>query len=93
VIVRDLDVVSVTFAPDKADSPLVVDPDAMLTGAVSLQSLQSIARGHSQIMQAHGSIEHQQLLATRPPNVTPKPFRRDILEDGLGALIGKGSDH
>jgi hypothetical protein len=93
VIVRDLDVVSVTFVPDKADSPLLVVPHAMLTNSVSPQGFQLIAQRHSQIIQACGSIEHQQLLATRPPNVMPKPFRRHILEDGFGALIGERSDH
>jgi len=43
MIVRYLDVVGVAVAPAEADSPLIVDPDAVLTGAIATQLLQPIA--------------------------------------------------
>ena len=44
MIVDDFDLVALPFAPDEADAPLVVDPDAVLACALSSQSLQAILR-------------------------------------------------
>jgi hypothetical protein len=38
-IVDDFDLVALPFVPDKADAPLVVDPDAVLACALRSQSL------------------------------------------------------
>ncbi len=37
--------------PDKNESPLVIDPDAVLADTVTFQSLQPITGRHSQIVQ------------------------------------------
>jgi hypothetical protein len=60
MIVHDLDVLG-TIAPPKADAPLVVDPDAVLTDAVAAQRFKPITRWNAQIVQSRHSIEKQQL--------------------------------
>ena len=45
VVVHDLDLVDIPLAPLEADSPLVVDPYAVLTGTVALESFQPVAGG------------------------------------------------
>jgi hypothetical protein len=61
VVVGDLNVEGVSITPNKADSPLVVDPDAVLTLAVPFQFLQPIPRRHAQVLERHRSMEQQQL--------------------------------
>ena len=39
MIVDDFDLVALPFVPDKADAPLVIDPDAVLAYALRSQSL------------------------------------------------------
>jgi hypothetical protein len=70
VIVDDLDVRRPRRSPDKADTPLVVDPDAVLASPIVLQRLESIARRHAKIAQRHRRVQHVQL---------PHGYARDAL--------------
>jgi hypothetical protein len=42
MIIDDFDLVALPFVPCEADAPLIVDPDAVLTGPLSFQSFQTI---------------------------------------------------
>jgi hypothetical protein len=44
VVVDDLDLLRARLGPDEADPPLVVDADAVLTGTISLERFQPVAR-------------------------------------------------
>jgi hypothetical protein len=72
MIVDDLNVVGVPFAPDKAKTPLVVDPNAVLPLSVTVQSFQAISRRRHQVPQFRSAVQ----LPKFPP--------RDML-DGLKA--------
>jgi hypothetical protein len=50
MIIDDLDIVSVALAPHETDSPLIVDPDAVLTLAVAAKLLQPVAGRNPQIL-------------------------------------------
>src|ERR1039458_3008281 len=63
VVVHNLDVIRIAFAPVKADPPAVVDPNAVLTGPVALQRLQPVAPNGAQIGEARGAIQPAQPLA------------------------------
>jgi hypothetical protein len=54
VIIRDLDFVRPVNLPDETDAVLIVDPDAVLSDAVTLERLQPIARRDAQIVQVDG---------------------------------------
>jgi hypothetical protein len=43
VVIHDLDVPCLTFAPTKANPPLIINADAMLTASVSLQAFEAVA--------------------------------------------------
>jgi hypothetical protein len=66
VVVHDLDFVRVASIPAKADSPLVVDADAVLPGAPASEFLEPIARGNSEVVERRGRI-HLPQLAKRDP--------------------------
>jgi len=42
VVVHDLYVHRAAFSPDKAEAKLIVDPNAVLPGAITAQRLQSV---------------------------------------------------
>jgi glycerol uptake facilitator-like aquaporin len=44
VIINDLDIISVALNPGKADTPLVINTDAVLSVPVSAQSFKPISR-------------------------------------------------
>jgi hypothetical protein len=57
VIVGDFDVVSIAFLPDKANSPLIVDANAVLSPSIAAQSFQVISWRRSQIAEPNRSIQ------------------------------------
>lgn len=61
MIICDLDTIGISIDPDKAHSPLVVDPDAMLTLTVAFQRFETIGGRHPQIFQSARVVEHTQL--------------------------------
>ena len=54
---RDFNIKSVSVLPRKADSELLVDPNAKLTFSVALQCLKSIARRNAKVVQPCGQLD------------------------------------
>jgi len=44
MVINDLNVVSVTLVPRKANPPLIIDPDAVLPSAIPAQRFQPVSR-------------------------------------------------
>jgi hypothetical protein len=61
VIIYDFNVARVSVMPAKADSPLIVDTDAVPALSVPGKLLQPIARRDSQIRQTNGPVQDPQL--------------------------------
>jgi hypothetical protein len=57
VVVDDLDVFWAEGRPYKTNAELIVDPDAVLTSAILLQSFKPIARRNAQIVQSPGYVQ------------------------------------
>ena len=78
--------------PTEAETELIVDPNAVLSGAVSLERLKPIARWHAQIIEPLGDLQ----LAQLAPRYS---FDVDKASDPLTTRkrrcvgIGKGDDH
>jgi hypothetical protein len=91
MVVDDLDLVRVAIAPGEADPELVVDPNAVLPGAVTLKSFQLVA-GQRQIPQSPGLVDLVQLAPGGPLN-TLEPFRKPVVENRPGFGVAKRPDH
>jgi hypothetical protein len=63
MIVDDLDVESVALFPNEANSPLIINANAVLTLAVASQRFQAIARGSQQVSQRSRAMEVKQFPA------------------------------
>ena len=61
MIVGDLDFECVAVTPYKANPVLIVDPDAVLSGAATLERFQTIARENRQIRKQVSSMNLNEL--------------------------------
>jgi hypothetical protein len=69
VVVHDLDLVGIPISPHKADPPLVVDSNTVLTTPVTTQRFQPIRRRYPQVIEARGGIQHDELAQCRTMEV------------------------
>jgi hypothetical protein len=70
MIVHDLDVVRVGILPPKTDSPLIVDANAVLPGAIAFQLFQTIAGRAPQVVKRLGRIDEDELAQHRTLEIT-----------------------
>jgi hypothetical protein len=63
MVIDDFDVFGAAVRPSEADSPLVVDANAVLSLPVSPQGLQPVSRRNPQIAEAAGNLELAELSA------------------------------
>ena len=91
MVIDDLDPFGAT-APNEANVPLIIDPDAVLPATFSLQRLKAIARRGPQIRKPGRRVQHVELA---------QGHGSDGLEHGngfapikrLGALVVERPDH
>jgi len=57
VIVSDLDIEGVAVVPCEADSPLVVDPNAVLPLSISFQLLQAVSGWSSEVLKRDRAMQ------------------------------------
>jgi len=69
MIVNDFDIMCIHAIPAKANSPLIIYPDAMLPRPVPQQNLQTITRQRTQIINAYSGMNQVQLPPRHPLNV------------------------
>lgn len=93
VVIDDLDVVRVTVTPPEADSPLGIDPKAVLAPPIAAQRLELVGRRNRQVLQISRGIDLLQLhqraslnFARQSPGVLAAP-------NLLGFLATEGFDH
>jgi hypothetical protein len=56
-----LDFSNASFQPYETDSPLIIDPDTVLTLAVPFERFESVGRRDAQISKTSGAVQHSQL--------------------------------
>jgi hypothetical protein len=93
VIVNNFYFNAMVDAPDKADSPLVVDSNAMLARAITFQGFQPIRRGDSQVSKPLCSIEHTQLPTGDRLDLNRQAARYLAVPDAFCFLLAERLDH
>jgi hypothetical protein len=73
--------------PDKADAPLPIDADGVLTLSVAVQRVQVVSWDGAQLIQSFGSMERVQPPLGDPYQVGGKPLGGDQLENLFGTVI------
>ncbi len=92
MIVENFYVIRVPIAPDKADPPLIVDSDRILTVPISSQRLQSIPGKRSQDSQFSRGVELKQF-AQRGSFDGLEPLAVMVVKKLLDLPRGKTEDH
>jgi len=93
VIVRYLYVVSVSAPPSKADAPLIVDPNAVLSCAISFELFKSVSWRKPQVFQPFGCVQYEQLLKCTSMQPWWQSTNVFALEQPLSIAIAKALDH
>jgi hypothetical protein len=93
VIVDDFYLVGSAVSPHEADSPLVIDADAVLTCAAAFEQLQLVSWRSGQIRQAFSLMDLPQLTLRRPLEIVAKPTGEPAMKQRFGIAISEGSDH
>jgi hypothetical protein len=92
MIIDDLDVFRRAFAPDEADSPLIVDPDTVLTLSVTAESLQPVSWHCRHVLQFPGVVQHPKLPPCHTSNVAESAALLAV-KKLLGLFAAEGSYH
>jgi hypothetical protein len=91
VIIYDFNVVGLAVAPDEANPPLIIDPDAMLAGPITFERLEPVAGRNAQILQPPGCMKVEEPAPGHALDRAEPPHGL-ILEEGLGVTAAKRSD-
>jgi hypothetical protein len=97
VIVDYLDLLRAGVGPGEADAVLIIDPDAMLTGSIPDQRLETVARWNPERLEGNRRVETVELPAGDRPKLrwagSPRGFRVPSVKEVCGAGIGERPDH
>jgi hypothetical protein len=92
MIIDDLDAFRRAFVPDEADSPLIVDPDTMLTLPVAAERLKPVAWNRRHVFQLLGIVQHPQLPPCHRSNVAESAALL-AMKKLLSLLAAEGAYH
>jgi len=87
VVVRDCDLFGSCLRPSKADPPLVIDPDAVLTDPVSAELLKPVSRRHLKVSDHFCCIQDRELSQGDPLEITVKLLDPGPLPDSFGLFV------
>ncbi len=73
MVIDNFDIPGVAVLPFEADSPLIIDSDAVLAFPVILQLLEAIAWRDSEVVEADGSVDLEKFSEGHPVD-----FRRQF---------------
>ncbi len=93
MVVNDLDVVRIAIRPAKANPPLVVDPDTVLSSAVALELLEPVPWRHTEVVQGLGGVHGHQLPQHHASEVGRISADRLSVEETGGVAVAEALDH
>lgn len=93
MVVGNLDIGRACGSPVEADSPLVVDTNAVLSFSVAMESFESIPGRRSEVIDGFGSIENQQLAVRGPLQGGSELSYMVPFPDVFGAFVCERPDH
>jgi hypothetical protein len=93
MVVSDLNLEGIASLPYKANAPLVVDADAVLTLAVFRESFRPITRRDAHIVESPGVMQLKQLAIGDPNDIVRNTFDEPAFPSGSRSGIPKRLDH
>ena len=93
MIINNLDLEGIAVSPAKTDSPLVIDANTVLAGAVAFELLQAVAGWDPEIVELLGGIHDAELPEHESVEFGRKASDAFALEQSLRVAIGEAQDH
>jgi hypothetical protein len=93
MVVDDLDLMRAPGVPPEADSPLLVDPNTVLSFSRALECLKAVVWRHSQVIDVCGSIQEPELSYSHPLHRLWEFPRQGPIEDLFGFFALEGPNH
>jgi hypothetical protein len=93
VVVDDLDIERITVLPPEAEAPLIVDANAVLSGAIPFELLQPIAGGNAKVLEPLSRVDQAKLSQHKPLELGRKAADRFAPEQALSVPIGEALNH
>jgi hypothetical protein len=93
VVVGNLNIIGVTIVPSKANPPLIIDSNAVLTLAVSRQSFEPISWGRSEICEVSGIVNLRQLSVGNSHDIPGNTLYVSALPSSLRRGVSERLDH
>jgi hypothetical protein len=93
MIIGDLDVIGSAVPPREADTPLVVDPDRVLTFSAAAQGFELIPGRNSQIVKARRGIQNHKPVSGTVEKLGRKALRLPAIKHSFRHLIVEAPDH
>jgi hypothetical protein len=93
MIVCDLDLICVTVPPLEADSPRIINSDAILSCSISRQLLESIAGRNSEITEVFSGVDNQEPSKSGALKLKGPPPHPLSLKNVLGIRVSETLDH
>jgi hypothetical protein len=84
MVIDDLDVECTAIVPDKTDTPLIVNSNAVLARSLSFESLQRIAGRNLEIAESPSVIDHPQFPPGNMLNIMREPAGSEPTPDQFG---------
>lgn len=93
VVVNDFHGIGVAVTPDKANSPLVIDTDAVLPYAVALEGFKPVPRRDSQILERDRVVKDFELSHGHSLQLGRKTLVPEAIEKPFGHAVFKAANH
>jgi hypothetical protein len=93
VVIADFNVIGISIVETKANPPLVVNRDGVLTLSVTRKDMQSVTRGHLQVLQTDGKVQILEFARGALLDIRWQAFRLTRRIKGLRFAICEALDH
>src|SRR5947209_13868732 len=93
VVIDNLDLPCRAFSPLKAYPPLIVDANAILPAAISVQSFEMIAKRDTQVVELFRRVNDEKLCSRPALNLVRQSPDQVAREHRCGALVSEAFNH
>lgn len=93
MIVNNLDLEGIAVPPSKTDSPLVIDANTVLAGAIAFELLQAVAGRYAEIFELLGRVHYAELPEHESMELGGEAPDALAPEQPLRVAIGEARDH
>ena len=93
MVIRNLYLVSIAFAPFETYAPLVIDADAVLTSPIPCEFFKPVAGRHTEICEAIRCIQDGEFSPCQAMKIRRQPLRELTSEDPFRFFIVERLDH